>query len=147
MRTVLQRVKEASVSVAGEVTGRTGPGLLILLAVAKGDTESDARYLAAKCAGLRIFTDESGKMNQSVIDIRGGILVVSQFTLYADCRKGRRPSFDRAADPVLARNLYEYFINLLKETGLNIEAGIFQADMQVSLVNDGPVTIICESEY
>lgn len=145
MRMVLQRVKEASVTIAGEVAGRTGPGLLILLGVGKGDERRDAEYLAGKAVNLRVFPDEAGKMNRSVLDEEGGLLVISQFTLYADCRKGRRPAFDRAADPVLARGLYEYFVELLRRTGLTVETGVFQADMQVSLVNDGPVTLICDS--
>ncbi len=142
---VLQRVKEASITVAGNVTGRTGPGLLILLGVGKGDQKADAEYLASKIVNLRIFPDEAGKMNRSVLDVKGGLLVASQFTLYGDCRKGRRPAFDQAADPTLAKLLYDYFFVLLCKTGLNVESGIFQAHMEISLVNDGPVTLICHS--
>lgn len=145
MRAVLQRVKEASITVAGDVTGRTGPGLLILLGVGKGDQKADAEYLASKIVNLRIFPDETGKMNRSVLDVKGGLLVASQFTLYGDCRKGRRPAFDQAADPTLAKLLYDYFLVLLCKTSLNVESGIFQAHMEISLVNDGPVTLICES--
>ncbi|HVT94921.1 MAG TPA: D-aminoacyl-tRNA deacylase [Bryobacteraceae bacterium] len=145
MMAVLQRVKEASITVAGNVTGRTGPGLLILLGVGKGDQKADAEYLASKIVNLRIFPDEAGKMNRSVLDVKGGLLVASQFTLYGDCRKGRRPAFDQAADPTLAKLLYDYFFVLLCKTGLNVESGIFQAHMEISLVNDGPVTLICHS--
>jgi D-tyrosyl-tRNA(Tyr) deacylase len=145
MMAVLQRVKEASITVAGNVTGRTGPGLLILLGVGKGDQKADAEYLASKIVNLRIFPDEAGKMNRSVLDVKGGLLVASQFTLYGDCRKGRRPAFDQAADPTLAKLLYDYCLVLLCKTGLNVESGIFQAHMEISLVNDGPVTLICHS--
>lgn len=142
---VLQRVSEASVTVGGEVYGRIGRGLLILLGVKKGDTRADAEYLAGKALNLRIFPDASGKMNRSVLDERGGVLVVSQFTLYADTRKGRRPGFDEAAGPEPARALYEYFSALVRASGLTVETGIFQENMQVSLINDGPVTLICDS--
>jgi len=145
MRTVLQRVKEASVVVEGKTTGKIGPGLLVFLGVGKGDEKRDAEYLSGKVLNLRIFADEAGRMNRSVLDEKGGLLVVSQFTLYGDCRKGRRPGFDQAADPALARQLYDYFVDLLRGAGLAVETGIFQADMQVSLINDGPVTLLCDS--
>lgn len=145
MRTVLQRVKEASVAVEGKTTGKIGPGLLVFLGVGKGDEKRDAEYLSGKVLNLRIFADEAGRMNRSVLDENGALLVVSQFTLYGDCRKGRRPGFDQAADPALARQLYNYFVDLLRGAGLAVETGIFQADMQVSLINDGPVTLLCDS--
>lgn len=145
MRAVLQRVKQASVAVEGRVAGQIGPGLLILLGVRKGDAQRDADYLASKILNLRIFSDSAGKMNRSVSDEKGGLLVVSQFTLYADCTKGRRPGFDQAAAPAEANALYTYFAGLLRASGLPVETGVFQADMQVSLVNDGPVTLICDS--
>jgi len=145
MRTVLQRVKEASVVVEGKSTGKIGPGLLVFLGVGKGDEKRDAEYLSGKVVNLRIFADEAGRMNRSVLDEKGALLVVSQFTLYGDCRKGRRPGFDQAADPALARQLYNYFVDLLRGAGLAVETGIFQADMQVSLINDGPVTLLCDS--
>jgi D-aminoacyl-tRNA deacylase len=146
MKVVLQRVKEARVEVSGEVSGRIERGLLLLLGVARGDTEKDADYLAAKTLGLRVFPDENGKMNRSVVDVKGGILVVSQFTLLGDCSKGRRPSFDRAAPPEEARRLYDYFVDRLKESGLKVGTGVFQAMMDVHLLNDGPVTLLYESE-
>jgi D-tyrosyl-tRNA(Tyr) deacylase len=145
MRTVLQRVKEASVVVEGKTTGKIGPGLLVFLGVGKGDENRDAEYLSGKVLNLRIFADEAGRMNRSVLDENGALLVVSQFTLYGDCRKGRRPGFDQAADPALARQLYDYFVDLLRGAGLAVETGIFQADMEVSLINDGPVTLLCDS--
>jgi D-tyrosyl-tRNA(Tyr) deacylase len=125
--------------------GEIGPGLLVLLGVGKGDTEAAADYLAEKITGLRIFEDNAGKMNISVLDKRGEVLVVSQFTLYGDVRRGKRPSFDAAARPEEARKLYEYFVARVRSTGLRCETGEFQATMQVELVNDGPVTIIVES--
>lgn len=146
MKVVLQRVKRASVDVAGATVGSIGPGLLVLLGVTHTDTPQDAASLVEKTAHLRIFADDAGKMNRSVIDVGGGILVVSQFTLYGDCRKGRRPSFDAAAPPEQAQSLYEYFVERLKTHNLTVATGIFQASMQVSLVNDGPVTFILESE-
>jgi D-aminoacyl-tRNA deacylase len=145
MRIVLQRVKEAKVEVHGQIAGAIGPGLLVLLGVEKEDAESDADYLVEKTLGLRIFSDEQGKMNRSVMDISGSLLVVSQFTVYADCRKGRRPSFDRAALPDTARKLYDYFCDSARRFGIDVQKGVFQATMQVHLVNDGPVTLICES--
>jgi D-aminoacyl-tRNA deacylase len=145
MRAVVQRVTYARVEVDGAVVGEIGPGLLVLLGVAKGDTPGDADFLAAKVAQLRIFADDAGKMNRSVTEARGALLVVSQFTLYGDCRKGRRPSFDSAAAPEDARQLYEYYVDVTRRTGLRVETGTFQADMAVSLLNDGPVTLIVES--
>jgi D-aminoacyl-tRNA deacylase len=144
MRAVVQRVKKASVSVDGKMVGAIGPGLMILLGVKEGDTEEEARWLAPKIATLRIFTDDEGKMNRSVLDIGGKALVVSQFTLYADCRKGRRPSFIEAARPEVADPLVTRFIELLRAEGLEVETGIFQADMLVEIYNDGPVTVIVE---
>jgi D-tyrosyl-tRNA(Tyr) deacylase len=145
LRLVIQRVSEARVEVDGRSTGAIGTGLLALVGVAKSDTESDADYLAEKLLGLRIFSDEQGKMNRSVVDAGGSVLVVSNFTVYGECGKGRRPSFDLAAPPEQARTLYEYFVGKLRTSGIPVETGIFQAAMSVSLVNDGPVTLICES--
>lgn len=145
MRAVVQRVTYAKVEVEGRVVGEIGAGLLVLLGVAKGDTPQDARFLAAKIAQLRVFPDEAGKMNRSVQEAGGAMLAVSQFTLYGDCRKGRRPSFDAAAGPEEARALYEEFVAAAHQAGLRVETGVFQADMQVSLVNDGPVTLMVES--
>ena len=146
MIAVLQRVKRAAVIVEGETVGACGEGLCILLGVAKGDTEEDARALAQKIADLRIFTDENDKMNLSLLTIGGGMLVVSQFTLCADCRKGRRPDFFGAAKPAEAERLYLYFCERIKKEGItSVETGEFGADMQVSLINDGPVTIILDS--
>ena len=145
MRAVVQRVSRAQVSVGDEIVGKIRPGLLVLLGVAKNDTRTDADYLAAKILGLRIFEDENGKMNLSVAETRGSVLAVSQFTLYGDARKGRRPSFDEAALPPLANELYEYFVRKIRESGIPCETGRFQAMMQVELVNDGPVTILLDS--
>ena len=145
MRIVIQRVRQAHVEVDGEITGLIGTGLLVLLGIAKSDSEKDADYLVEKVLGLRIFPDEAGKMNRSVVEAGGRLLVVSQFTLYGDCRKGRRPSFDLAANAADAGKLYEYFINTARHKGISVETGIFQAMMQVHLVNDGPVTLICDS--
>ena len=145
MRAVVQRVSRAQVSVGQEVVGKIGPGLLVLLGVAKTDTQADAEYLATKIVGLRIFEDESGKMNLSLAETNGAILAISQFTLYGDVRKGRRPSFDDAAPPELARALYEYSVAKIRDSGLTCETGRFQAMMQVELVNDGPVTILLDS--
>ncbi|HEX8985360.1 MAG TPA: D-aminoacyl-tRNA deacylase [Bryobacteraceae bacterium] len=146
MRVVLQRVKEAHVDVEGRTTGMIGPGLLVLLGVAKEDTRSDADYLAGKVIGLRIFADDAGRMNRSVLEAGGALLVVSQFTLYADCRRGRRPGFDQAAPSEQARALYEYFVQACRALNVSVQTGIFQASMAVHLVNDGPVTVICDSE-
>ncbi len=145
MRAVLQRVSEARVEVAGQEVGRIGRGLLVLLGVGAGDAMPDVRYLAEKTAGLRVFEDADGKMNRSLADSGGAVLVVSQFTLYGDCRKGRRPSFTPAAPPELAKSLYEDFVAHLRSLGLAVATGIFQADMQVHLVNDGPVTLLLDS--
>jgi len=143
---VVQRVSRASVTVEGRVTGRIGRGLLILLGVARGDADRDADFLAAKAAGLRIFADDQGKMNLAASDVGGDMLVVSQFTLCGDCRKGRRPSFERAADPAEATRLYDYFCGRLRQHGYRVETGVFGAMMDVELVNDGPVTLVLESE-
>jgi D-aminoacyl-tRNA deacylase len=145
MRAVIQRVREARVTVEGSVLGEIGPGLLALLGIAKADSPADAEFLAEKILNLRVFPDEAGKMNRSLLDIGGALLVVSQFTLYGDCRKGRRPSFDDAAPAELARPLYEHFIEVARKSGLRVETGVFQAHMEVSLVNDGPVTLLVES--
>jgi len=146
MRTVVQRVKEARVVVGGATVGAIGPGVLILLGVGLEDAEDDCVYLADKIIHLRIFPDAKGQMNLSLTDVGGAVMVVSQFTLWADCRKGRRPSFTRAAPPDKAIRLYERFVHLLKEKGLTVATGQFQAMMEVSLVNDGPVTMILDSE-
>jgi len=145
MRAVIQRVKSAEVLVDGHVTGRIGKGLLVFVGVAKGDGENDLTFLTSKIPDLRIFEDESEKFNLSLKEIGGEILVVSQFTLYGDCRKGRRPSFTEAEEPALARALYEQFVHRLKEQGLPVQTGEFQAKMEVRLINDGPVTLILES--
>lgn len=146
MRAVVQRVSSARVTVADEVTGEIGPGLMVLLGVAQGDTEDDARWLADKIAVLRIFEDDEGKMNRSVRDLGGGVLVVSQFTLFASTRKGTRPSFNDAAHPDLAIPMYERFVSLISEAiGRPARTGRFGAMMEVSLVNDGPVTLVIDS--
>lgn len=145
MRAVVQRVSQAKVEVEEAVAGEIGVGLLVLLGVGKPDTASDAEFLAEKITGLRIFNDDAGKMNLSLAEAGGAILAVSQFTLYGDCRKGRRPSFDSAAPAEQARALYEHFVERLRRAGVPVETGIFQAHMAVSLVNDGPVTLIVES--
>ena len=144
MRALVQRVKKSSVSVDGEIVGAIGPGLMILLGIKEGDTEEEAHWLAPKVANLRIFPDDEGKLNRSVLDMGGEALVVSQFTLYADCRKGRRPSFVAAARPEVADPLVDKFVELLRAEGLHVEAGIFQAEMLVEIHNDGPVTVIVE---
>lgn len=147
----MQRVSRARVSVDGEVIGSIGRGLLVLLGISKSDARPDAEYLAAKITGLRIFSneddddDKDGKMNLSLSDVRGAVLAVSQFTLYGDVRRGKRPSFNEAAPPALAKVLYEYFVEKIREVGLICETGRFQASMQVELVNDGPVTILLDS--
>jgi D-tyrosyl-tRNA(Tyr) deacylase len=145
MRAVVQRVTRASVSVAGEVVGRIGSGLVVLLGVAVGDAEKDAETLAERVVNLRIFPDDAGQMNRSVLDTRGGLLVVSQFTLLGDARKGRRPSFIDAAPPEEANRLYELFVSRARDSGLEIAAGVFRAEMDVELVNQGPVTILLDS--
>lgn len=148
MRVVLQRVSEAHVDVDGQTVGAIKTGLLVLLGVASSDTRKDAEYLADKIVHLRIFRDEAGRMNRSVIESGGALLVISQFTLYGDCRKGRRPSFDEAAPPDQAREHYEYFIEQLRSSSSNtiVETGVFQAEMEVHLVNDGPVTFVLDSK-
>lgn len=145
MRAVVQRVSRASVRVDGEIVGQIGQGVLVLLGVAQSDTEADADYLADKISGLRVFEDEQEKMNLSVSDVGGAVLAVSQFTLYGDVRRGKRPSFDRAARPEQAKQLYEYFVEQIRAKGLRCETGRFQAMMDVELVNDGPVTILLDS--
>lgn len=146
MRAVVQRVSSAKVTVNGDTTGEIGIGLLVLLGVAQQDTEVAADYLAEKIVGLRIFEDDAGKMNLSVSDVGGAILAVSQFTLFGDVRRGKRPSFDAAARPERARELYEYFVARIRERGLRCEIGRFQEMMRVELVNEGPVTILLDSE-
>jgi D-tyrosyl-tRNA(Tyr) deacylase len=146
MRAVVQRVSRAKVTVAEEITGEIGIGLLVLLGVGHDDNEAGADYLADKIIGLRIFEDDAGKMNRSVTDAGGAILVVSQFTLYGDVRKGKRPSFDGAASPQKARALYEHFVDRIRSSGLRCETGRFQEMMDVELVNSGPVTILVDSE-
>jgi D-aminoacyl-tRNA deacylase len=145
MRALVQRVSRAKVTVNREIAGEIGPGLLVLLGVGIGDTRADADYLADKTIGLRIFEDPGGKMNLSVVDIGGAVLAVSQFTLYGDARRGKRPSFDAAAPPQSARELYEYFVEKIRAAGLRCETGRFQEMMQVELVNEGPVTILLDS--
>ncbi|MEI6827665.1 MAG: D-aminoacyl-tRNA deacylase [Desulfuromonadales bacterium] len=144
MKAVIQRVISASVTVEDTIVGKIGQGIVILLGVEKGDDEEQADWLVDKISGLRIFSDEEGKMNRSVVDISGSLLVVSQFTLAGTCAKGRRPSFDTAAPADEGKRLYEYFVESARRVGLPVATGIFQADMQVSLVNDGPVTFILE---
>ena len=146
MRAVVQRVSEARVRVDGKVTGEIGAGLLVLLGVAKTDDAAAAGQLAAKIHGLRLFNDTDQKMNLSLDEVGGAVLAVSQFTLYADCRKGRRPGFDRAAPAEQARALYEEFVTALRGLGARVETGVFQAMMEVELVNDGPVTVLVDTD-
>jgi D-tyrosyl-tRNA(Tyr) deacylase len=146
MRAVVQRVSKASVLVAGEEVGRIDHGILILLGVGQKDGPEDAKYLAEKVVHLRIFADEQGKMNRSLLDVGGGLLAVSQFTLWGDCRKGRRPSFVAAAEPAKAEELYEAFIDHARGLGVTVATGRFQEMMEVSLVNDGPVTLLLDSK-
>ena len=146
MRAVVQRVIEAQVKVGPETTGRIDKGLLVYLGVANGDTEEDARYIADKLAGLRCFEDEGGKMNRSVQDIGGQVLLVSQFTLCGDCRKGRRPGFDQAAAPDIAQSLYEQVKDLISSQGVQVQTGRFREHMHVSSINDGPVTLLLDSK-
>lgn len=145
MRAVVQRVSRAQVTVNGEIAGKIGLGLLVLLGVGRDDGEADATYLAEKIAGLRVFEDAEGKMNRSVQDVGGSVLAVSQFTLYGDVRRGKRPSFDAAAPPEKARQLYEFFVEQIRAAGLPCETGRFQEMMKVELVNEGPVTILLDS--
>lgn len=146
MRAVVQRVKEADVSVENKITGSINKGLMVLLGVEDGDTEADALYMAEKITGLRVFEDEDGKMNLSVVDVGGDILAVSQFTLLGDVRKGKRPSFTKAARPEEANELYRYFIKLVEERNVKTQEGVFQAEMLVRIYNDGPVTILLDSK-
>lgn len=146
MRAVLQRVKHAKVTIDGAVSGEIGAGFLILLGVAPEDTPEEALYLAKKCVGLRVFEDENDKMNLALADVGGKILAVSQFTLYADCRKGKRPNFTRAAKGDQARELYEYFVDCCRGFGVETQTGEFGADMKVELLNDGPVTIVLDTD-
>lgn len=146
MRAVLQRVRRAEVRVEGRVVGRIGRGLLVLVGIARGDTEEVGKLLAERIVNLRIFDDEQGRMNRSLLETGGGVLCVSQFTLYGDCRKGRRPSYDGAASPDAALSLYENFVASLRALGVTVETGEFRAMMDVELVNDGPVTLLLDSE-
>lgn len=146
MRAVVQRVSRAHVEVDGAIIGQISSGVMVLLGVGQNDRESDARYLAEKIAGLRIFEDHEGKMNRSLSDEQGGCLVVSQFTLYGDCRKGRRPGFTDAAPPEQAERLYEYFADQVRGLGIEVATGKFRAQMRVELVNEGPVTLLLDSE-
>jgi D-aminoacyl-tRNA deacylase len=146
MRAVVQRVSEAWVKVDGQTVGSIGSGLLVLVGVSEADTKAQAECLARKIAGLRIFSNDRGKMDLNVEQVGGGVLVISQFTLWGDVRKGNRPSFDRAAGAELARDLYEYFVEQVRQAGLTVETGVFQATMEVGLVNQGPVTILLDTE-
>jgi D-aminoacyl-tRNA deacylase len=145
MRVVIQRVKEAHVDVAGLTIGAIRTGLLVLVGVTSADSPKDAEYLADKITHLRIFPDDLKRMNRSISEARGGLLVISQFTLYGDCRKGRRPSFDQAAPPEQAKSLYDYFVERLRLSNTIVETGVFQAEMEVHLINDGPVTFVLDS--
>jgi D-aminoacyl-tRNA deacylase len=145
MRAVVQRVRRATVTVADAVCGEIGPGLLVFVGVANDDGPSDVEYIAAKTRDLRVFPDHEGHMNRSIVESGGSVLVVSQFTLLGDCRKGRRPSFDAAAPGAIARALYEDVVRRLRDIGLQVSTGVFQADMDVRLVNDGPVTLLLDS--
>jgi len=145
MRAVVQRVTDARVEVAGETVGEIGAGFLVLLGVARDDANTDADYLAEKVANLRVFDDDEGKMNRSLLETGGAMLVVSQFTVYGDVRRGRRPSYSDAAEPEKANTLYEYFVERVRSFGVKAETGVFQAMMKVSLTNDGPVTILLDS--
>ena len=146
MRAVVQRVSQASVTVENETVGQIGCGFLVLLGVGTDDTTADADYLAKKIVGLRVFEDDAGKMNRGLLDVGGDLLVVSQFTLWGDCRKGRRPSFVAAAPPEQADSLYQHFVSVARTEGVKVETGRFRAEMQVSLVNDGPVTLLLDSQ-
>lgn len=146
MKAVLQRVTHAKVTIDGKISGEIGKGFLIFLGVAPDDTPKEALYLAQKCVGLRVFEDENDKMNLALADVGGQILAVSQFTLYADCRKGKRPNFTKAAKGELANELYEYFVDCCRGLGVNTQTGKFGADMKVELLNDGPVTIVLDTD-
>ncbi len=146
MKALVQRVSSGSVTVDGEITGKIGQGLVILLGISQFDDHADADFVADKCVNLRIFVDGEGKMNRSMLDIGGEALIISQFTLYGDCRKGRRPSFNEAARPEHAIPLYEYFVEKVRQTGIKVETGIFGAKMDVDIHNDGPVTLMVESK-
>jgi len=146
LRLVIQRVKESRVTVSGSTTGAIRSGLLVLIGISREDTRAEADYMVDKLLGLRIFPDDSGKMNRNIGEAGGALLLVSQFTLYGDCRKGRRPSFDRAAPPKEAQTLYEYFIEAARRGTVPVETGVFQASMEVHLINDGPVTILLDSD-
>jgi D-tyrosyl-tRNA(Tyr) deacylase len=146
MRAVIQRVLESSVTVEGQIVGAINKGLMVLLGVEEGDSEKEVQYMVDKIIGLRIFEDEEGKMNHSIQEVDGELLAVSQFTLMGDARKGRRPSYSNAARPEEANRLYELFVTGIREKGTKVETGVFQADMKVSLVNDGPVTILLDSQ-
>jgi D-tyrosyl-tRNA(Tyr) deacylase len=146
MRAVIQRVSRAKVTVNQEITGEIALGLLVLLGVARDDSESDANYLAEKIIGLRIFEDDQGKMNRSLQDVGGSVLAISQFTLYGDVRRGKRPSFDAAAPPEKARQLYQFFVDQIRDAGLRCATGRFQETMKVELANEGPVTILLDSQ-
>lgn len=146
MRAVVQRVSQARVEVEGQVSGAIGPGLVVLLGVARGDTEEDAAYLAGKIGRLRIFPDAGGRMNRSVVDAGGSLLVVSQFTLLADTSRGNRPAFDQAASPEIARQLYDCFVDRCRLSGIRTETGIFQTEMKLYLVNEGPVTLTLDAK-
>lgn len=145
MRAVVQRVRSSSVTVAGEVVGKIEHGFLVLLGITTDDTQDDVVYLASKLVGLRVFEDDDGKMNRSISEAGGAMLIVSQFTLYGDCRKGRRPSFIEAARPEVAQPLYESFVAEVRGQGIHVETGIFQAEMDVALINDGPITLLLDS--
>lgn len=145
MRAVVQRVTDADVTVGKDITGKIGNGFVVLLGVEVGDTETDADYMVEKITGLRVFEDQEGKMNLSIADVKGEILSISQFTLLADARKGKRPSFTKAARPEEAKSLYDYFNNKVREKGITVGEGIFQAEMLVRIYNDGPVTILLDS--
>jgi D-aminoacyl-tRNA deacylase len=146
MRLVIQRVKESKVIVSGSTTGSIRSGLVVMIGISREDTRAEADYMLDKLLGLRIFSDVNGKMNRNIAESGGALLLVSQFTLYGDCRKGRRPSFDRAAPPAMAQTLYEYFVESARHSTVPVETGVFQASMEVHLINDGPVTILLDSD-
>ena len=146
MRLVIQRVKESKVTVNGSTTGSIRSGLVVLIGISREDTRGEADYMLDKLLGLRIFSDDSGKMNRNIVESGGALLLVSQFTLYGDCRKGRRPSFDRAAPPEIAQPLYEYFVESARKGPVPVETGLFQATMELHIVNAGPVTILLDSD-